>query len=248
MNLKDGDYLKSKYEAWGSFYDLNVGYDNMDDIPCRNQLNIINKQHYNNTKTIENLITNNDELDALFIMMNPGSSKPLNSSFKIRSLDVRDISKELLTNPKVPTKPDDTQYQAMRVMEELNWNHILILNLSDIIAAKSKSASRNEKTFENMLKTYGKYKKHSIFSDDRNSEVKSILRRSSTVICAWGKVPFLKKLANQCIDVLKEFDLKIYGEWVYLCSHASPYLDKEKANWLQHIVKQISQPQTTLKY
>jgi len=58
--------------------------------------------------------------DAVFIMMNPGSSKPLvevNNHFPATSLNKLAISL-------VPTKPDTTQYQVMRLMHYRWWQHV----------------------------------------------------------------------------------------------------------------------------
>lgn len=46
------------------------------------------------------------EADAVFVMMNPGKSKP------VEAVDSVELSDAKL----VPTKPDSTQYQLMRLM------------------------------------------------------------------------------------------------------------------------------------
>jgi len=71
--------------------------------------------------------------DAIFIMMNPGSSRPLEEVDNVVSED--NINK--LEISLVPTKPDTTQYQVMRVMHYCNWNHVRVLNISDMRDPKS---------------------------------------------------------------------------------------------------------------
>ena len=45
-------------------------------------------------------------------------------------------------------KPDVTQYQVMRIMAEMGWDHVRIVNLSDIREPKSIKFFKRVKEFE----------------------------------------------------------------------------------------------------
>jgi len=97
--------LKPAFEVFGHFYsvDLKSG----ERIECRSVLEIITKERCPAEQ--DSLLTQIP--DAIFVMMNPGSSKPLEEVENI-------IPEELvgkLDISLVPTKPDITQYQVMRV-------------------------------------------------------------------------------------------------------------------------------------
>ena len=63
------------------------------------------------------------EPDLMVVMMNPGSSEPY---------QINQINKECIT------KPDNTQYQIFKIMEEFDFRYARILNLSDFRNPKSK--------------------------------------------------------------------------------------------------------------
>ena len=74
------------------------------------------------------------DADALFVMMNPGGSRPKDLSCSPRDwpLDPRPNSTF------VRAVPDETQYQVMRLMEVFNWNLVRVINLSDVREPDSK--------------------------------------------------------------------------------------------------------------
>lgn len=96
------------------------------------------------------------ENDLNVIMMNPGSSRPLNNT--------EDESEYL--NKFVEAHPDPTQHQIMKVMENCNLNYARVVNLSDIREPKSS-------TFYNLLKSDLQNEKHSIFQVENEEYIKS---------------------------------------------------------------------------
>ncbi|WP_341327748.1 hypothetical protein [Methylotuvimicrobium sp. KM2] len=72
---------------------------------------------------IKRLGTLKREPDLMVVMMNPGSSYPLGG----------------IENNSMPSKakPDDTQYQIMKVMNEASFDDARILNLSDLRSPNS---------------------------------------------------------------------------------------------------------------
>ena len=96
-------------------------------------------------------------------MMNPGSSRPLvevNNRIHARAIYELPISL-------VPTKPDTTQYQVMRLMHFREWRHVRVLNLSDLRSPKS---TEFIKLFQR-LEAASNFDSHSVFSDARTAEL-----------------------------------------------------------------------------
>jgi hypothetical protein len=84
-------------------------------------LEIVAKAHTPKDRSVLSVLSP----DAVFIMMNPGSSKPLvevNNRIHARAIHKLPISL-------VPTRPDTTQYQVMRLMHFLGWRHVRVLNI-----------------------------------------------------------------------------------------------------------------------
>src|SRR6202042_3301860 len=101
--------------------------------------------------------------DAVFIMMNPGSSRPLNEvDNRIHAKAIHELSISL-----VPTKPDTTQYQVMRVMHHCEWRHVRVLNLSDLRCTKSVKFFKQFK----QLEAVASFDSHSVFSSRRKHEL-----------------------------------------------------------------------------
>ena len=98
--------LKDLYDVFGHFYSIQVARNNV--VECRSVLEIVQKG-----RTPEKAAELSDRKpDAVFIMMNPGSSRPLVPvDNRIHADDIHDLRVSL-----VPTKPDTTQYQVMRLM------------------------------------------------------------------------------------------------------------------------------------
>lgn len=92
--------LKQEFGVFGHFYSIELASKEI--IECRSVLEIA---HHKHTPSDHSELS---ELrpDAMFIMMNPGSSKPLvevNNRIRARAIHKLPVSL-------VPTKPDTTQY------------------------------------------------------------------------------------------------------------------------------------------
>lgn len=160
------------------------------------------------------------EPDLLVVMMNPGSSEPINGKENERC--------------ESPAKPDATQYRVMRVMDSFDYKFARILNLSNY---RNKSSGRFYKAIE-MLENKGIV--HSIFDPTRSDELKLLLPKGCTVVLAWGVSNNLKNLAEQALKSLAK--KKIYGanskclEWQYY----HPMARKVHCDWLGQITKQLN--------
>lgn len=222
--------LKTLYDVFGHFYsvDLKSGVR----IECRSVLEIVAKQ--SKPSSVDMLLDRAP--DAIFVMMNPGSSKPLvevNSFVSERKIDQLAISL-------VPTKPDTTQYQVMRVMHYCGWDHVRVLNISDL---RDPSSGRFVERFCNIENETG-FTAHSLFCDRRSAELarKLNIRPNTPIICAWGVSPNLDPLIDRCLNklagapgltgLLKPNTLNKYF-------HPLPTLQTDKLKWVSSIVTHI---------
>ena len=210
--------LKKLYTVYGHFYDIEF---ESEILPCRSVLEIIDK----------NTILENSNPDAVFIMMNPGSSRPLKGSpDKISYKNIQSLKINL-----VDTKPDTTQYQIMRVMHYKNWKHVRVLNLSDLRNPKSNNFYNH---FSSIEKEYDK-DIHSIFSCVREQELLGMLYGKKSVIAAWGVSNKLDPLICRCVNQLEKHNKEIIGlnktDNYYF--HPLPTLQKDKKKWVDDILK-----------
>ena len=181
--------LKTVYSVAGHFYDVQVQADHR--IRCRSVLEIFESARFDSIGAVRATLP-----DAVFVMMNPGSSSPLRQD----SVLVAGHGKPSLRKTLVPTKPDTTQYQVMRTMSRMKWGHVRVLNLSDIREAKSVEFARSYRKLEDTLG----FTDHSIFAQGRRRELQSELRRGprAPLVCAWGVSPALDRLTCVALPAL----------------------------------------------
>jgi len=223
--------LKKEFDVYGSFYDLKMDSDEV--VPCRNVLEIYHKEYYSAIKHNGSIYFGKP--DALFIMMNPGSSKPSDPEFNIPELSFEILNDHLLEKKIIKAKPDTTQYQVMRVMKEKNWDHVRVLNLFDIREAKSSDFIKKLKVLNNPI--------HSIFSPDRIKELDKALniKSKAPVICAWGINPGLLDLAGLCLQSIpKNIITGIPAKDDNLYYHPLPSLIKNQIEWLDNIIDRLA--------
>jgi hypothetical protein len=140
----------------------------------------------------------------------------------------------------VATKPDTTQYQIMRLMHYCGWDHVRVLNLSDLREASSASFVKQYRSLE----AEHKYSKHSIFCPSRKRELSDSLRRSpgAPIISAWGTSAKLDPLIQRCTHAINEhgqfMGLKhVDGFDRYL--HPLPRMQEDKQAWVDDMVKLV---------
>jgi len=222
--------LKKHFEVFGHFYsvDLKSG----DKIDCRSVLEIVTRQR---KPSFIGLLLD-DSPDAIFIMMNPGSSRPL---VEVNNFISEDLINQLEVSL-VPTKPDTTQYQVMRVMHHCGWNHVRVLNISDMRDSKSASFVERYNDIENRTG----FSAHSLFTDSRSVELKRKLNKKleAPIVCAWGVSSDLDPLIERCLSkVAGKFELtglmKPSTENKFF--HPLPTLQKDKELWVTNLVTNI---------
>ena len=125
--------------------------------------------------------------DLMVVMMNPGSSKPING--------IDSFNKE------TEAIPDKTQDQIMKIMDNCGFKYARILNLSDLREPKSKLF------YSKINELQDKGIHHSIFSEDRRDEFNEIFIKNVPVILAWGVNTNLFELADLAIKRIGKSEL-----------------------------------------
>jgi hypothetical protein len=233
--------LKKTFRCYGHFYRLNIA--GAEPQLCRSMLEITSLPReavgagtgpvdlFSSPGTARNLP------DAVVIMMNPGSSRPIEEG----------DTESLLTlplpagfqKPLVLTQPDNTQYQIMRIMVSKHWNHVRVLNISDLRDPKSPSfIARTQK-----LAALPGGDTHSLFSNVRKTEREAMLCRKpeAPFILGWGQDAGLIPLAQQCLSRIEGEKMIAVpaGNHPVLTAHPSPMLQSKKEEWLDAILADV---------
>lgn len=224
------DELKQTYGVFGHFYSVVLASKEV--VECRSVLEIATKARTPKDHSELSLLNP----DAVFIMMNPGSSRPL-VEFDNR-IHARAIHK--LTISLVPTKPDTTQYQVMRLMHYRQWRHVRVLNLSDLRSPKSPEFI---KLFQRLESAEG-FGSHSVFSDARKDELalKLPTEKKTPLVLAWGMSKKLNPLIERCLSRLPRkcaFKGLLEPGTTNKYRHPLPSLQKDKRIWLENMVRQF---------
>jgi hypothetical protein len=219
MQFIYAEKLKEKFDVFGHFYDLKIG---KEIFKCRSILEIVSKGLEYKLKGLP---------DAVIIMMNPGSSRPLDKTYSLRLFSIDEIFSKNWKKEIVPPRPDNAQYQIMRLMLLNDWNYVKVLNLSDL-------RNGNSGEFSNEFKRASAIdpsNPHCIVHIKRRNELKSETRSKANnpVIAAWGTVEVLRNAATELIELVPNLiGLKLDTPWY---KYPSPYIKKQKLNWLTDI-------------
>jgi hypothetical protein len=237
--------LKKTFRCYGHFYRLHV--EGIEPLLCRSVLEITSlpgeavgagtdpddlfSDHKEN-HTLQGVVRSLP--DAVVIMMNPGSSRPIEEG-DTESLLTMPLNADF-KKPLVLTQPDNTQYQIMRIMVSMNWTHVRVLNISDLRDPKSPSFIARTRR----LTTLPGGDQHSLFSETRAEERKTMLRRKpgAPFILGWGQDAGLIPLAKQCLDCIagERIITVPAGNDPVLTAHPSPMLQSKKLEWLAAIL------------
>jgi hypothetical protein len=221
--------LKSKFAVFGHFYSVQIAPKKV--VECRSVLEIVQKAHASEKASV----LSNRKPDAVFIMMNPGSSRPLiEVDNRIHAKAIHELPISL-----VPTKPDTTQYQVMRIMHYCEWRHVRVLNLSDLRCPKSGEFFKQFKGLEGDFS----FDAHSVFSDRRKDELALKLTKDSAipVVRAWGVSPHLDPLIDRCLSKLtkaKTVRRLMKDGTTNKFLHPLPSLQTQQVDWVNRMVEQ----------
>ncbi len=222
MEFIPAKILKQHYQVFGHFYQVQLR--GGEQAACRSVVEIVRREDIPALP------------DAIFIMMNPGSSapaEPVPQVVKHRHLARMKVSL-------VATKSDPTQYQVMRVMQQMGWRYVRVLNLSDLINTRGAEFARQYHALESQTG----FAAHSIFAEQRKPELMHKLKRQrgAPIILAWGLNEALDPLIHQCLKstghlkgitgLLVEGSKKKYR-------HPLPALQVQKQQWVADMVAKL---------
>ena len=223
--------------CYGHFYQMRIAGDHP--LRCRSVLEITVCRY-----RMPNVLLN-EEPDAVVVMMNPGSSEPEQAMEEqmLNFLDPRDIRARCRL---VPTRPDNTQTQIMKIIRRTGYNHIRVINLSDICEPDSSRFFRIVSQ-EGAMQNNHIQASHSIFSQYRSRELRCRMNpRSGIVIAGWGnswKTPRWRcSFAERCYDMIRAFGFHIIGyqdddDRDHIFVH--PFYKSIMKNWPDCIVSQV---------
>ncbi|MDZ8119347.1 hypothetical protein [Pontiella agarivorans] len=225
--------LKKRFTCFGHFYEL--GLMSGEKVKCRSVLEIVDETvPQKDPSAISEMIP-----DVVVIMMNPGSSRPKVDGHVDPVIEYPESGKGR-RKELVLTQPDNTQYQVMRVAVSKGWNHIRVLNLSDL--RDPKSGKFLEKV--DMLRSETGGHVHSLFCTERQNECAfSLQRKTDTpIVLGWGQDQGLLPLAEQCMARIGEIPTVTVPSAVHplLNAHPSPMLQKMKLQWLESMLHQLN--------
>lgn len=221
--------LKKRFSCYGHFYTWRRG---AEAHSCRSVLEIVDGK----VDASEPSRLWERRADAVVVMMNPGSSRPLEGGWEseVRSYPEENVKEKVL----VLTQPDNTQYQVMRVAVACGWSHVRVLNLSDL--RDPKSGSFLERVHSLRDSSGGGF--HSLFSVERSRECSvGLRRRLKPILVGWGQDVGLVPLAEQCMDRLDGAPVVGVDSPVHplLNAHPSPMLQRMKVAWLERMIEQL---------
>jgi hypothetical protein len=221
--------LKPDFRVLGHFYTLQ--FSPLQTVACRSVLELI---HVSQSTENHNQISQQTP-NAVVIMMNPGSSEPLVPVHNIcAAATINELAVSL-----VPTKPDTTQYQILRLMHYFQWQHVRVINLSDLRCAKSPEFISKFTALE--AQTGGRV--HSIFAPERRHELaQKLVQPNMPILCGWGVSDALTPLIEQCLTGIHKYKNRL-GVLLEGTSdkyrHPLPMLQKAKEAWFQDMVQVI---------
>jgi hypothetical protein len=198
-----GGGMAHKFEISGHFYELSG-------LKCRRYLNI------------KRVGSNLSQPDIMVVMMNPGSSYPLDG------IDNNNAPRE--------AHPDPTQDQIMEVMNNTGFNFARVLNLSD-----ARQPSSNE--FYKFLNSSSAHSiPHSIFHQSRHEDFSTLFRQGVPVIYGWGVNSALEELARMAINRISEskpIGIRKNG-FVWAFYHPLPRIHTKQVEWVNTVSSLLS--------
>ena len=173
--------------------------------------------------------TSLEKPDLLVVMMNPGNSKPVDGRYDDGRV--------------TEAKPDRTQMQIMRFMNNSGFDYCRIINLTDIQETKSKAL------IEILEKPKTKRIAHSIFDAKRQEEFKDLYPKNRLTLLAWGVNEALNELAQQAMKKLGNDNIlglkKENSKLAYY--HPLPPSYYKQQQWVHQISEQLKNQKQFIK-
>lgn len=234
------DTLKRHYSVFGEFYRLDIGQQR---LLCRRRVELVHTGQ-GAAEPLALDIAKGSTPDAVAILMNPGGVRPsedldgfLNSLPLTHCYSRQDLTQSDTLHR---LKPDNTQYQLMRLMQAMGWNHLRLVNLSDLCDANSQSFARR---LADLLEQHPSLP-HSIIDTARIADWQALvgdaMLAGSFAIAAWGAPSVLEPQARECIQRLPSIiGVEQAFPWYRF---ASPYRKDHKLEWLNTMLLKLTMP------
>lgn len=203
--------LEKEYKVEASFYYRDIDEEK---ILCRRVADVKKEGH------------DDAKIDAYFILMNPGSCKIYDAS-----IVAKDESGEIIM---AESKPDATMVRIMNIMQELDFKHIRILNMSDVVSGNSAKA---EASIDKLIERG--YDEHCIFSEKRREELKELTKEEAVYVAAWGCSDKISYYSPYAMEYFK--DKKLVGVYngVGKYKHIKPPNKNLQIALAEQIIEQI---------
>jgi hypothetical protein len=217
MEFIKADVLKKQFSVFGHFYKLKlrgVLY------PCRSVLEIV-----------ANDVSTGDFSNpcAVVVMMNPGSSKPVDSNYTEKVHLPYEIRSNSWEKELVPTKPDPAQYQIMRLMLLVRWSHVRVINLSDLRNGNSGNFAEDFSDASSLDPS----EPFCISDSGRRTELLTYCQDAPHILAGWGSVEVLRKQAITFLDTFSSISgIALERPWY---AYPSPSMFIYKIRWLENI-------------
>lgn len=221
--------LRAMHRCYGHFYTLKVSSAVI--VPCRSVLEIVKAS--SDLKEVQMLSTRKP--NATVIMMNPGGSEPLEPRESEDIIEAENFNIKFRGKLLADASPDETQDRIMNVMAVLGWEHVRILNLSDVREVDSDFLDRHLDQF-NVINDSSI---HSIFSDARSGERTAAFCGNNTplIMLGWGTKQYLKPAARYALHYINQvLKAKYIGIKQRGCCYYHP---GRRKNWHNDIIDQI---------
>ncbi|MGD9969366.1 MAG: hypothetical protein AB7S65_02845 [Sulfuricurvum sp.] len=190
--------MRDDFEIVGFFYETS-GH------KCRKYLDIKRKKSKQSSP------------DLMVVMMNPGSSSPLDK-----------IDNNCMPSVAVP---DNTQDQIMSVMDNCSFDYARIMNLSDLRTPDSK------KLYQFLKSSVSNSFPHSIFNPERRTELDNLFIKGVPLIYGWGVNSILLDLAKLAVETIshpRPVGIRKVGT-TYSYYHPLPRVHKDRVKWVENI-------------
>ena len=175
--------------------------------------------------------TESEEPDALFVLLNPGKCLPVDGEDSISLL-----TGKVDVLPMLPAAPDNTMYQLMRLMERMEWDHIQIINLTDVRTGKFEEYLECQQWMEAHHDN-----RHTIFSFGRYHELLDRVESAGVIIAGWGTKSQIAPAADVANTILLEIaevkGLRYRQHPLYY--HPFPWLQTKCVMWLNDMEAQL---------
>ena len=212
----------SEMHYYGHFYRL-------EDRLCRSTLEIVSSKIMKKVKKPSEFL--GFPPDVVVVMMNPGSSYPIN-----KKDGPKRSPEEIGRKPKL-TKihPDKAQESIVALMECKKFEHVRVLNLSDV---------RETRDFPKLIASDLLPRGHTIFCEKRRIELQTRLDGQSVVVAGWRYCQKVGQLGWVAYDTMISLGLQVHG-WQPRIGFAYPHpkgdTKQKMTGWLRGVVRNWSE-------